>query len=421
MKEFVKKMSTDKPIRVLLVPDVVWGDNSGAESARFTASLLEKLGYDVGVYAHSHGGGRDGALIESSFSYFPRRPSASIDHFRCGAVKAEFAAVVAEFRPDYVYFVGMAVNKPFSFYQVCLKERIPFVLLYYINDYYCARIYAGLKDGPCFKCINGNYMPAYTNYCLNKPPRLIQFLKSALVLHRLKGALLKCHKVVGYSDDQLSLYRRYGFAPEQCVKSPVQFNNECIRNVESSRGDYFALCGQSSIEKGWHYMADVVRLCPTVKFKFGFPTKAIAARQVDAFNLKEFVTSGQIEVVTDMKEHDDLMKFLAGARGVLIPSNYPTTGEFVMMESLGMGKPVIAFAAGAHSEIFRSGENGLMSKVGDVEEFARHINELNSDDALYSKLSQVAQKLFAELNSFEKLAEAARQAFPARNIDTENR
>jgi len=409
-------MISDNPVRVLLVPDVIRGDDSGAVSARFTASLLYNLGYDLAVYAYQDTAARNASPIECSFRFFPRRPSSTIHHFWGGKVNSEFEEILADYRPDYVFFAGMAINKPYHFFKTCIRKKIPFVLLFYINDYYCSRVYAGLRDGPCFKCVNGNYVHAYVNKCLRKRPYTVQFLKSALVLHRLKGVLHKCHKVLGYSNNQLTLYERYGFAPEQCIKSPVHFNNECIQNVESSRGDYFVLCGQSSIEKGWHLMADVVRSCPAAHFKFVFPTKAIAEKQVHVFGLQEFVNSGQIEIVTDMKEHDDLMTLLSGARGVLIPSNYPTTGEFVMMESLGLGKPVIVFDAGIHADIIRSGENGLMAKIGDVHAFARHINNLNSDEELYCKLAKGARLLFEELNSFERLAVSARQALQSTRL-----
>lgn len=399
-------------VKVLLVPDVIWGDNSGAVSARFTASILYKLGYDVTVYAFSPVNPCREQQNENIFRFIPRCPSSSIHHFLGGKVKVEFEGVLTDCMPDYVFFAGVGVGKPYHFYDACFRLNIPFNLLFYINDYYCSRIYAGLADGPCFRCINGNYLHAYVNGCLNGRPRMVHFMKSALVLTRLKEIFRKCHKVIGYSDDQLSLYRRYGFAPEQCIKSPVQFNNECIKGVEPRMGDYFVLCGQSSVEKGWHYMADVVRLCPGVRFAFVFPNVAIAESQLACFGLQEFVSNGQIEIVTGLKEHDDLMKLLAGARGVLIPSNYPTTGEFVMMESLGLGKPVIVFDAGIHPDIIRSGENGLMAKIGDVGEFARHINCLNADDDLYGRLANGARSLFEELNSSERLAEAVRLALP---------
>lgn len=404
-------MTVDSQTRVLLVPDVIWGGDSGAVSARFSASLLHKLGYEVGVYAYQNISAPEGSSPECNFRFMPRRPSASIHHFWGGKVNAEFKEILADFRPDYVFFAGGAINKPYWFFQTCIEQKIPFNLLFYINDYYCSRIYAGLIDGPCFKCIEGNYGHAYSNNCISGGRRIVRFLKSALVLRRLRNVLHKCHRALGYSEDQLSLYQRYGFTPEQCLKTPTHFNNDCIQGAESSMGDYFVLCGQSTIEKGWHYMADVMRLCPDARIKVVFPTEAIAEKNLKAFALQDFVGNRQIEIITGLKEHDDLISLLAGARGVLIPSNYPTTGEFVMMESLGLGKPIIVFDAGMHAEIIRSGENGLMAKLGDVEEFASHVNALDADEELYSRLAKGARLLFEELNSFEKLAASSRQAF----------
>ncbi len=406
-------MTPAKPVKILLVPDVIWGEDSGAVSARFSVRALKDLGYEVGVFAFPPAGNTAAGPASQEFVFFPRRRSSVVNHFIGGEVRREFERALAEFRPDHVFFAGAAIGKPYCFFDACLAGKIPYALLFYMNDYYCMRIYAGLADGPCFKCLGGNYLHGLLNNCQKGTPRLLQFAKAFLSLNRLKGALHKCHKVIGYSGDQLSLYLRHGFSPDQCVKSPVHFDKSRVSSAAPSvRGVHFVLCGQSTVEKGWHRMAEVVKLCPEARFKFVFLSEEVAAREIRKYGLLEFVEQGRIEVLTGIKEHSDLLTLLAGSRGVLVPSYYPTTGEFLLLEALGLGKPVVVFNAGAHKDIIRSGENGLAAEIGDVNGYAAHINRLVSDEALYHKLSDGARRSFEELTSSAALEASLRKAFP---------
>jgi glycosyltransferase involved in cell wall biosynthesis len=403
-------MHTKKLIKVLLIPDKMWGADSGAISARYTVEVLKDLNYHVGVYAFPEGGNELDQENCGLSNFYPRRPFSSINHFYGGEVKKEFERVLTDFQPDYVFFAGIALNKPLPFFKTCFDRDIPILLLFYINDYYCCRIYAALPNGPCFKCIRGNYLYALWNGCETRRPRCVYLIKDIAVHVKLKPALLRCYKAFGYSNDQISIYRRYGISSDKCIRCPIFFDKRTIQGVESKLGDYFILCGQSRMEKGWHIISDVVSLCPSVRFKFLFINMAAAKDSVEKFKLKKFINTGQVEVITDVSEHSELLSMLAASRGVLIPSYYPTTGEFVLLESLGLAKPVIVFDTGIHREVIRSGENGMMVKVGDTEAYAAAIRTLSEDKDVYNRISLGARRLFDELTSVEGLRKALQEA-----------
>ena len=92
---------------------------------------------------------------------------------------------------------------------------------------------------------------------------------------------------------------------------------------------------------------------------------------------------------------------IAGSQGVLIPSIWPTTTEYGLLEALALGKPIIAFDIAAHSEFIKNGVHGFLCPLGDFYGFGHNIdvvaelseldyNEMsNNDIALYKDLSSL--------------------------------
>ena len=86
-----------------------------------------------------------------------------------------------------------------------------------------------------------------------------------------------------------------------------------------------------------------------------------------------------------------------------MPSYYPTTGEFVLLESLGMGKPVIAFDSGVHREILKHKKNAMVSSIGNLDNYASNIIEVSNNKDLRSSLSKGALLLYSSLTSVDNL------------------
>ena len=76
------------------------------------------------------------------------------------------------------------------------------------------------------------------------------------------------------------------------------------------------------------------------------------------------------------------------------------------MESLGLGKHVLAFNVGAHKSFLSDRDNALISNVSDVEKMKKDIIELNQDNILWNKISSNAFKTFDRLTKFNKKEES---------------
>tara|TARA_B110001469_G_C9484254_1_gene242622 strand:- start:36 stop:743 length:708 start_codon:yes stop_codon:yes gene_type:complete len=216
-----------------------------------------------------------------------------------------------------------------------------------------------------------------------------------------KKRILNAHKVVGYSDEQLNLLERFGIDRLKTLKLPVFFDPNSGDDINTSVGDYFLIFGQFLTAKGFHLVPDIIKTTRGVKFK-AIVKKSISEAFVRDNDLELFLENGTLEIIDFLPTHDMLLNEVAHSKGVLIPSYYPTTGEFTMIESLMLCKPVVVFDVGIHREIFIDKENGMIAKVGDLDGYCQKIEELNSNLELHRKVSMGARQLFEELTSLDR-------------------
>ncbi|MBM3679015.1 MAG: glycosyltransferase, partial [Actinobacteria bacterium] len=89
--------------------------------------------------------------------------------------------------------------------------------------------------------------------------------------------------------------------------------------------------------------------------------------------------------------------------------NFPHT----VVESLAVGRPVVATRAGGVTEVVRDGENGLLVEPGDVEGFARALERYLADAALRARLEAAAAPSVEHLSverTYQRLREILRIA-----------
>ena len=108
-------------------------------------------------------------------------------------------------------------------------------------------------------------------------------------------------------------------------------------------------------------------------------------------------------------------RLLAGARCLLIPSLVEETSSLVAMEALACGTPVIAFPAGALSEIVEHGRTGFL--VSDEHEMAEAIGRADEIDP--EECRRVARERFSAermvaqyMDRYQRLTRSAEQTAP---------
>lgn len=374
--------------------------DSGSRSASYTLKILLELGYEVGIYAYDFDSKKN-----INVSYFKRSHFRMKQHFLHKSIKHEFEGVLSNFKPKYVFFAGGTINKPLIFYNTCLKKNLPFVFIDYCASYFCLKIFTGLKSGPCIKCINGNFLNAAINSCTNKRNRKYLYLiLGSIVLYRFRRILKHTHGAIGYGPTQLMLYNKFGIPKNKLFDSSVfietdniKLNYENFGNVEK----FFLIYGQQRVIKGWHYLKDIFKKCPGIKFKIAISDEKKSESIINEWRLKEFIINGQLEILFGLG-WDDLKRNIYKSRGVIIPSVWNTTGEFSLVEALGAGKPIVAFDVGFHKDYLKNEQNAMIANLGDLDMFSENIMRLSRDDKLCEKISLGALKTFKHVTSYDR-------------------
>jgi len=200
------------------------------------------------------------------------------------------------------------------------------------------------------------------------------------------------YRVVGYSDDHINIYGMLGINNNKCKIINFQFDIKELVNIQGEDGEYFLIYGQPTIEKGWHTLDNILSYVKSnIKIKIIFKDIVTAEGIIKKFSLKRYVNNGIIEPIYAVEKRERLLELLSGARAVIIPTYYPTTGEFVLLESMSLGKPVLVFDVGAQKEIITHNINGLKANVGDFVSFSKNIDRLNSDSDFRKEMSNGAK------------------------------
>jgi glycosyltransferase involved in cell wall biosynthesis len=118
-----------------------------------------------------------------------------------------------------------------------------------------------------------------------------------------------------------------------------------------------------------------------------------------------------VTLFTDRSWRTGLDINVAEAYGVILPSLWPSSTEYVLLEAMSLRKPVVAYNVGANQEILRDHENAMVIKPGDLNGFCEAVAELNANPELRTRLGDEAHRTIESTFSSSRLLDVLQNAY----------
>jgi glycosyltransferase involved in cell wall biosynthesis len=271
-----------------------------------------------------------------------------------------------------------------------------------MQDFFCIKLYANDIHGPCTKCLNNTYLEAFKNKCIIEKP--IDYVKTAsgiLIRKRLEKILPKIDYVITSTEEQMGFYQKFGIPLEKCVKTPLYFDNNRLKGIKPEMGDYFVCIAQNRVEKGFQHLEEILSYCDsTIKIIAAYNNKEQANIAINKYGFQKFIDNGMLEIKHNLRWETGLSELVAHSRGVIIPSIWPTTTEYGLLEALGYQKPIFCFDLGVHHELIQNGINGFIAPLGECKTMATQLMQVKSEDKTYLSVSNNAGLLHKEMTNW---------------------
>ncbi|MDR0865185.1 MAG: glycosyltransferase [Candidatus Symbiothrix sp.] len=385
--------------KVLLIPDAYFGNSSGAIVAQIAKKLLLSIGNEVSVFSTDM---TEDAIESDGTHLYYRTGYTGIANWREDKYIKEYEVVLQKTEATVIFTIGSITNKNLCYLEIAKKRGLKVISKIFMQDFFCMKLYANDKNGPCTRCLDKGYFEALKHKCIiNNLVDYINACNRILIRKRLEKILPKINYVITSSDEQIGFYERFGIPKNKTIKTPLYFDVNRLNGLSSSMGNYYVGIAQNRIEKGFHFISEILAYCDdSIRIILAYNNKEQAIKAIKENNFQIYIDKGILDVQYDLKWETGLSQLVANARGVIIPSIWPTTTEFGLLEALGLGKPVFTFDVGIHSEIIENGVNGFKVPLGDCKTMAMQLNHFSNIQ--YAVVSAEAEILYNKLTDWRK-------------------
>ena len=269
-------------MRILLLPDDIAGGFSGSFSAKATIRQLQQLGHSVIVLDNS---GKMPSTDDKGVRFISVPTDLRwFEHIVSPKLTAWFESICEDVKPTYFIMVG-GIQKPATMARAARLRGIKTAFLFYINDFYCNRIYSGLPRGPCTACARFPELPAIWNKCV-PISSLPYFAKNIIIRMALGVEIRKAHRILSYGAEQSAIYNLFGVKEEKIRTIGFQFDPSDLDDADIRDDGYFAITGQPVMQKGIHVITEILsRLKTSVRIKISIPNTEIAERVLKQFKI----------------------------------------------------------------------------------------------------------------------------------------
>jgi len=282
--------------------------------------------------------------------------------------RREFAAALAQEKPDIVHVHNVFVVISPAVYSACCEAGIPIVQTLHNYRLFCP---AGrlLRDGKvCEECVDHNLWRSVRYGCYRDSRTASATVALALAVHRRRKTWAEMIDVyIALTHFARNKFIEFGLPPDRVVVKPNFVGPD--PGPRSKPGDYALFVGRLSPEKGVHTLLNawqsVPRSIPLVILGDG-PLRSALEDQARSARLNNVSFKGQAS-------RDNTLAAMKGCRFLLFPSEWYESFPMTVLEAYACAVPVLASGIGALQEVVQNGHTGLWFRPGDASDIAAKV------------------------------------------------
>ena len=369
----------------------------GSETYYFgLANLLTKLGHEVIFFAMADKNNhpcKDEQFFVSNVDFNGK--TSKMQKVKAGfralysfEAKKSISALIEKEKPDIVHINLVHRHITLSIIRAIKKYNIPIV--YTVHDLNCVcPNHEMLVNGKvCELCLKGKYRNCIKQKCVKGST-----VKSAL------GAIeaINYKRMKIYDDIDLYITPSYFYKKKLEESGIIHPEIVHIKNFlpldtkfknDNEDKNYLLYFGRISEEKG------IITLLKAMeKLQSNTPLYILGTGALEE-QVKEYIKAHNLEDKVKMfgfKSGDELKKFVAQAKCIILPSEWYENGPYAIMEAMSQGKPVIVSRFGGLPEIVEDQKTGFICNPFDSEDLKNCIEKvcnLTADE--YKAMSNTA-------------------------------
>jgi glycosyltransferase involved in cell wall biosynthesis len=319
------------------------------------------------------------------------RSSTEIPKMRLGRIRAffsgiyshssvrEFTKIITQEKPDIVQIQNVYPFISPAVFKISRRAGVPVVFRCANYRLFCP--YGPLHSGGevCERCVGGKEYWCVLRNCMRSIPKSIGYaLRNAYA--RISGGITK-NTTMYYvpSEFQKRKFITWGIPADRIAVIPNFINRTERFGRADKLGDYVGYAGRISPEKGLPSLLGAAWKCRDIPFRIAGGLELMPEIAASAPPNVSFL--GRLTP-------DDMPKFYANARMLVVPSIWYETFGMVIIEGMVERRPVIASKIGPIPTVVDDNVTGLLFEPGNAKDLAEKIRYLWDRPRLCQQMGQ---------------------------------
>ena len=392
-------------MKILLVNKFHW-NKGGSEKYYFElGKLLKENGHEVAFFSmedkrNIQTGDKEYFVKASDMNSKNITKAFNIIYSKNNKKKMEEA--LDDFKPDVVHLNNFQRQLSASIIEPCVERNIPIVFTAHDVQAICPAITMMDSDkNPCELCLKGKYMNCFKKKCIKNST-----LKS--LLGAIEGNYYRKHKI--YTDKIKYIITPSEFYRDKFIEDGVNQNRiKALHNsiemkdydIETKDEGYALYFGRLSREKG------IINLINAFS-KLNEGILYIAGEGPEKETIETIIKDRKLEKKVKLLgflNKEKMIETMRNCKFVVVPSTCNENCPYSILESMAIGKPIIASNRGGIPELINDNENGFIYHYDNIDELSSKMKQLFDNKELVEKFSKESKKLAKERYSNNKYYE----------------